>query len=113
MANDVMFGTPSAVLLPARRYRLTHSSGPYTIDIDITADVQDTAQLGRKVKAVSFFPDEDMDLVVDFNAITKILFASSSYPKLADGQVFTIANVIVDKKAGRVTVVGNILEMKE
>lgn len=113
MSSKFVFGTPSAVLIPARRYRLTHVGGSYSITINIAADLMDTSDVGRKVQAVKYRPEDHMDVIIDFGAINKILFASKAYPNLPDNQIFVISNILLDKAAGELTVVGNIVEMKE
>jgi len=99
--SDV-YGVPSTVLLPAKRVKWKHISGPHAIEVSIHAL--------HGAGLIAYDLAEDVDVLVDMGNITKALYEGGLYPDIEDTQVFSIRNVLVDNTKKTVTVVGNVLE---
>ena len=108
-----VLGTPTAVLLPARNYKFKVYQEDYVITIP------------RKGKYIDLDPDmfSEDDGEFDFMsydnskkqhtiyipALSKILFATTQYPKMEDTQAFTPIALVIKKDT--VDIVGNLIEM--
>lgn len=108
-----VLGTPTATLLPARNYKFKVYQEDYTITIP------------RKGKYVDLDPDMFSEDDGEFNfmsydnskkqhtiyipALSKILFATTQYPKMEDTQAFTPIALVIKKDT--VDIVGNLIEM--
>ena len=101
MSNVIIEGVPSTVLLPARRNKWLHVSGPHTLDVGFFA-LHGPLLVGYDVA-------EDIDVLLDVGSITKALYETKKYPELEDNQVFSVRHILVDNDKKMVTVVGNIL----
>ena len=110
MDNLTVVGTPSPLLLSAKRWGWKYVSGPHAIDLSMECSVVGAPGVPVYVKAVSFNEADDIDIRINFGSILKTMFSDSSYPKLKETEVFSISDVLVDKKKSVITVVGNILE---
>ncbi|KKN09995.1 hypothetical protein LCGC14_1041010 [marine sediment metagenome] len=106
-------GTPTAMLLPARNYRFKVQDNNYSITIPRKGLYTD---LDPKI----FSADEgEFDLLkydksarthtLYMPAISKILFATSQYPDLKDGEAFTPIAMVF--KRDEVEIIGNVIEM--
>jgi hypothetical protein len=107
-----IIGTPTSVLLPARRYRFSVCPETYSITIPRSGNFKSfDSKLFPKdeeFEVLSYNEDQDK-FFVNISGISKILFAASKYPKLEDTQAFAPIGMFVAKD--EVEIVGNIIEM--
>jgi hypothetical protein len=108
--NNNMVGAPSPVLLEAKQWEWEHVSGPHTIELLNTMEVFRGNDEGLELKCVEFDVADDIDALVWVGTITKALYSSGKYPKLLPGQVFALANILVDKEKNSVTIIGNVIK---
>ena len=107
-----VIGTPTAVLLPARRYRFSVSPDVYTIDIPRSGKFEsfDKKLFEKEGEFEVLAYNEEADkFFVNLSSISKILFATSKYPKLTDTQAFAPIGLTITKD--NVEIVGNVIEM--
>jgi len=117
MNMEKILGTPTMMLLPARKYAFTVSKQEYTIKIPRRGKYKD---LDPK-----FFKEEDggFDILADYEddeeegienvlympSISKVLFATATYPDLKEDQAFTPIALIVKKD--EIEIIGQIVQM--
>jgi len=114
MNTERILGTPTMMLLPARRYAFTVSEQDYTIKIPRRGKYKD---LDPK-----FFTDEDgefdilaksgdegVEQILFMPSISKVLFATAKYPVLKEDQAFTPIAIVVTKD--EIEIIGQIVQM--
>lgn len=108
MEENIMRGTPPAVLLPARNYLFKVLSDHYVIDIPRRGKYSELAP--------DFFKEEDgeFDILSDSGviytpSITKVLFATNKYPDLEFNQLFVPHTFKVEED--KVIIVGQVIEL--
>ena len=108
-----VLGTPTAVLLPARNYKFKVYQEDYVITIprkgkytDLDADMfsEDDGEFN-----FMSYDNSKKQHTIYIPALSKILFATSQYPQMADNQAFTPIALIIKKDT--VDIVGNLIEM--
>lgn len=108
----IVIGTPTSVLLPARRYRFSVCPDTYSITIPRSGKFEDfDSKLFSKDDAfeVMAYDEEHDSYFVNLSVISKILFAASKYPKLEDTHAFAPIGLVITKDS--VEIVGNVIEM--
>lgn len=104
-----VIGLPSAILLPARRYRFKSATGHHVIEIPKSGNYKDIDP--------EFFSDKDgafdfgKDETVFIPAINRVLFACKKYPELKANQAFALLAIKV--KEDTVEIIGNLVEFLE
>jgi hypothetical protein len=105
-------GTPTAVMLPARRYKFSVSPEVFSISVPKKGKFKDyDSKLFEKdgdFDVLIHVVDKD-EYVVNISALSKVLFATTKYPKLEDNQAFAPIALIISKD--NVEIVGNVIEM--
>jgi hypothetical protein len=107
-----VIGTPTSVLLPARRYRFSVSPEVYTMNIPRKGKFEDFDKKlfeNQGEFEVLTYDEEKDTYTVNLSIISKILFAASKYPKLEDTQAFAPVGLFITKD--NVEIVGNVIEM--
>jgi len=104
-----VIGLPSAILLPARRYKFKPDQGHHIIEIP------------RKGTYVEIDPEAytDKDGAFDFGrddtifmpAVNKVLFATKQYPDLKENQAFALLGLKL--KEDTLEVIGTVVEFLE
>lgn len=105
-------GTPTAMLLPARNYKFRVFDDNYSITVPrkgVYAELDGAFSEDDGKFNLLEYNKEDRSHVLYIPALSKILFATSQYPDLADNQAFTPIAIIF--RRNEVEIVGNIIEM--
>lgn len=100
--GTIVFGATGPVMMPAKRYEWEDHSGPHVLDLSLD---------GAKHPIVVI--QEDGDIHINFNSLTKELFEQAKYPKLGDNQYFTINDILIGGSLDSIMLVGHILELKK
>jgi hypothetical protein len=104
-----VIGLPSAILLPARRYKFRPEANHHVIEIPRTGTYKDIDP--------DFYTDKDgafdfgKDDTIYLPAVNKVLFATQKYPDLAANQAFALLALKLKKKT--LEVVGTVVEFLE
>ena len=108
MTDQIMRGTPPAVLPPARNYKFKVMTDHHIIEIPRRGKYSDLAP--------DFFKEEsgEFDILSDngtlyLPSITKVLFAVKKYPNLTDSQLFVPLTFHFNEDS--VSIIGQVIEM--
>ena len=100
-------GTPTMMLLPARNYKFKVYSEDHVITIPRRGVYKDFDK--------ELYSDEDGEFnileenILYIPSLSKVLFATSQYPKLKSNQAFTPIALVIEED--KVQIIGNIIEM--
>ena len=106
-------GTPAMMMLPARNYTFNVHEENYSIKIPRKGSYKDLDDVFFKpedgdFEIMSYVEEENGD-VLFIPSISKVLFATTKYPKLENDQAFVPIALIVREE--EVEIVGNIIQM--
>jgi len=106
-------GTPTAMLLPSRNYRFRVCDEDYSITVPRTGKYVDLDNKMFTEEDGEFnflhYSRKDRSHIVYLPTLSRVLFATSQYPDLEDGQAFAPIALIIKKD--EVEIVGNLIEM--
>jgi len=107
-------GTPTMMLLPARKYSFTVSEQEHSIKIPRKGkynvlDPEFFTEEDGGFNILSKSGDKDIESILYFPSISKVLFATSQYPDLKDDEAFTPMALVVTKDA--VEIIGHVVKM--
>ena len=114
MEDNKIKGLPVALFIPATMYDLEvvvrdvvmriPASGRYKeMYPDFEAD---------KDKFECLAITESGNMIIDYNTLTEVLFASTQYPKLDSDTFFSMTCVIYEKESNEVVIYGNIMKFE-
>lgn len=104
-----VIGLPSAILLPARRYKFRPEAKHHVIEIPRKGTYKDIDP--------DFYTDKDgafdfgKDDTIYLPAVNKVLFATQKYPALTENQAFAL--LALKLKKNKLEVVGTVVEFLE
>ena len=107
--DEIQFGTPTMVLLPARNYRFKVSKNEYKIVIPRSGKYVDIDPSFFNEADGYFRLYDDDNEVMYLPAISKVLFATKTYPNLDINQLF--APIAISFTDTEVTIIGQVVEM--
>lgn len=111
---DRILGTPTLMLLPARKYAFSVSEQEYTIKIPRKGKYKDldpaffTDEDGE-FNILSKSRDKDIENILYTPSVSKVLFATAQYPDLKDDEAFTPMAIVVKKD--EVEIIGHVIKM--
>lgn len=107
-------GTPTAILLPARNYKFKVFADNYSIVLPRKGKYTDLDDKLFSEKDGEFdflqYDEENESFMVFFPILSRLLFGTSQYPDLKEGQAFAPLGLII--KEDSVELIGNIIEME-
>ena len=107
--EDMQYGTPTMVLLPARRYKFRVLKKEYKIVLPRKGFYHKLDKEYFSEEDGEFMLLDDKNSIMYLPAISKVLFATSKYPDLESNQLF--APVALVFKKNKVEIIGQIVEM--
>ena len=106
-------GTPTAILLPARRYKFKVPNQFHTINMPRKGAYTDFDSKLFNKKDGNFdilqYDKSEDTYTVSIADISKVLFASSTYPELEDSQAFAPISIKITEDS--VEIIGQVIEM--
>jgi len=106
-------GTPTMMLLPARNYTFNVDETNYSIKIPRKGNYKDLDDVffGNEDGEFNIMPysEEENGNVLFMPSLSKVMFATATYPKLENNQAFVPIVIIV--RESEVEIVGNIIQM--
>ena len=114
MNTERILGTPTMMLLPARRYAFTVSDQDYSIKIPrrgkyADLDPQFFTEDDGEFDILADSEEKDIEKVLFMPSISKVLFATAKYPNLKEDQAFTPIAIVVTKD--EIEIIGQIVQM--
>ena len=109
MTDQIIQGTPSAVLLPARNYVFKVTDQFYNIVLPRYGKYHDLAPDFFKEDDGEFNILDEDSKVLFMPAVTKVLFAIGKYPDLKFNQFFVITSFKIEEN--EVSIVGQVIEL--
>jgi len=108
-AGPVQVGTPTMVLMPARKYNFRVLDGEHKITIPKKGKYHELApEIFEEEEGAFDILDREND-VLYIPSITKVLFATGQYPDLEPLQLFAPTYFLINEDT--VDIVGQIIEM--
>jgi len=104
-----VIGLPSAILLPARRYKFKPEANHHVIEIPRKGTYKDIDPDFYTEKDGAF--DFGKDDTIYLPAVNKVLFATQKYPDLTENQAFALLALKLKEKT--LEVVGTVVEFLE
>jgi hypothetical protein len=104
-----VIGLPSAILLPARRYKFRPDANHHVIKIPRKGTYKDIDPEAFTEKDGSF--DFGKDDTIFMPAVNKVLFATHKYPDLPENQAFALLGLKLTKRS--LEIVGTVIEFLE
>jgi len=104
-----VIGLPSAILLPARRYKFKPEAKHHVIKIPRKGTYKDIDPEAFTEKDGAF--DFGKDDTIFMPAVNKVLFATKKYPDLLENQAFALLGLKLTKKS--LEIVGTVIEFLE
>lgn len=102
-------GTPTMVLLPARKYHFRVLDEEYKITIPRTGEYDELAPDLFKEEDGAFDILDKESNILYMPAISKVLFATAQYPALESGQLFAPIALIFEEET--VDIIGQLIEI--
>lgn len=109
MVDNIICGTPPMLMLPASNYTCKIDENHYIIELPRTGSYHDLAPEIFDAEAGEFNVFDEKTKTLYLPSITKLLFATSKYPKLNYNQFFI--PYVVRFEEEKVVIVGQIISM--
>jgi hypothetical protein len=115
LKSVTVIGTPTAIFLPARNYKFKVYEQAFSVTLPREGKYSEIDPEFMKDQAAEFnflqeFEGEKgKELRIPLADLSRVLFVTTQYPDLKDGQAFAPIGLIV--RDSEVEVVGNIIEM--
>lgn len=107
--KDAQYGTPTMVLLPAKRYKFRVLKKEHKIILPRKGWYNKLDKDYFSEKDGEFMLLDDKNSVMYLPAISKVLFAIGKYPDLEPNQLF--APIALIFKKSKVEIIGQVVEM--
>jgi hypothetical protein len=104
-----VIGLPSAILLPARRYKFKPEVKHHKIKIPRKGTYKDIDPEAFTEKDGAF--DFGKDDTIFMQAVNKVLFATKKYPDLLENQAFALLGLKLMKRS--LEIIGTVIEFLE
>lgn len=102
-------GTPTMVLLPARKFHFTVLDAEYKITVPRVGNYNQLAPEMFNEDAGAFSLLDDNNEIMYLPAISKVLFATEQYPDLDNNQLFAPIALVFSEDV--VDIIGQIIEI--
>jgi hypothetical protein len=105
--KDVVYAMPTLAMLPANNFKIHIDGNKHIIELPCSGSYKEIDP--------EFFSDDDGTFILFENdtlfvsSITKVLFAVSKYPRLADNQLF--CPITITKKEDKLVICGQVVTM--
>ena len=113
--SNYIEGLPTPMLIPASMYKMKVVVDKIVVAVPIKGIFSelfpDYATTIDKFECV--VDKGDGSLVVDFNVVVNLMFATSKYPNLDNDNFFPIGNVEINMEENLLTITGAILNFEE
>lgn len=115
LKSVTVIGTPTAIFLPARNYKFKVYEQAFSVTLPREGKYSEIDPEFMKDQSAEFNFLQEFDgpegkeFRIPLADLSRVLFVTTQYPDLKDGQAFAPIGLIIREK--NVEVVGNIIEM--